>query len=362
MNDITNIFRQLSLVAIAMGTLMGLLSCDNLIYDEEGDCEVTYRLRFRYDKNLKWADAFANEVKSVHLYAFDTDGNLVWETTDKGKHLETEDYSIKLPLPAGEYKFIAWCGTDNDTQEDPLRGESFSLTSGETNNVRYEDLLCSLNRKYDSEHQAYSDEKLYSLFHGTLDATLPASDNGEDYIYTMHLTKDTNHIRIILQHLSGEDVDAKDFTFYIDDANGLLDYNNSILDDEVIRYYPWSKMNSTAGVGKPDIAGSRAIIQVSGAIVDLTVNRLSPAHRNSMMLTIKNRSGKTVAHVPLIDYALLSKQYYEEAYGHIMTDQEFLDREDEYVFTFFLDQDREWISSSILIHSWRIVIQNQDLH
>lgn len=40
------------------------VSCDGMIYNDEGDCSVRYRLKFRYDMNLKFADAFAHEVKS----------------------------------------------------------------------------------------------------------------------------------------------------------------------------------------------------------------------------------------------------------------------------------------------------------
>lgn len=44
-----------------------------------------------------------------------------------------------------------------------------------------------------------------------------------------------------------------------------------------------------------------------------------------------------------------------------MTAQEFLDREDEYSMTFFLDANKKWISTSILIHSWRIVLDDVEL-
>ncbi|MEE0235701.1 MAG: FimB/Mfa2 family fimbrial subunit, partial [Bacteroidales bacterium] len=46
-------------------------SCVNgLIFEGEGDCGVYYRIRFKYDYNIKFADAFANEVNSVALYVF----------------------------------------------------------------------------------------------------------------------------------------------------------------------------------------------------------------------------------------------------------------------------------------------------
>ena len=45
-----------------------LYACDGLIYDGEGDCSVSYRVKFRYDYNMKFADAFAHEVDVVTLY------------------------------------------------------------------------------------------------------------------------------------------------------------------------------------------------------------------------------------------------------------------------------------------------------
>ena len=101
---------------------------------------------------------------------------------------------------------------------------------------------------------------------------------------------------------------------------------------------------------------------MKGAIADLTVGRMVDTHRSRMFLTIANKeNGQTVARIPVIDYALLSKDYYEEEYNRTMTDQEFLDREDDYVMTLFLDEDNRWISSYILIHSWRVVLNNVEI-
>lgn len=38
-----------------------------------------------------------------------------------------------------------------------------------------------------------------------------------------------------------------------------------------------------------------------------------------------------------------------------MTPQEYLDRQDEYNMTFFLDKDYEWVSSIVIINDWRII-------
>ncbi len=144
-------------MAIAV-LLFPLAACNGVIYDEEGDCSVYYRLKFRYDRNLKWADAFANEVSSVHLYAFDPSGVLVWQQEEQVDPSTAENYSILLDLPAGDYQLLAWCGLRNDGE----REESFSVPEARIGETRMEQLQCALNRKYDKSG-AYSEERLYRL-------------------------------------------------------------------------------------------------------------------------------------------------------------------------------------------------------
>jgi hypothetical protein len=81
-----HIFRRGILAWALVATVWGLVSCDDgLIFEGEGDCGVYYRIRFKYDYNIKFADAFANEVNSIALYVFDENDVLVKEiaTTDK---------------------------------------------------------------------------------------------------------------------------------------------------------------------------------------------------------------------------------------------------------------------------------------
>ena len=115
-------------------------SCDSMIYEEEGDCPVYYRLKFRYDMNLKFADAFPREVKSVRLYAFNTEGKLVWQATEKGEVLASKDYTMRLDLAPGNYRLVAWCGLDDE--------ESFRLPDAAPG-CRQEDLHCRLKREYE---------------------------------------------------------------------------------------------------------------------------------------------------------------------------------------------------------------------
>ena len=67
-----------------------LYACDGLIYDGEGDCSVSYRVKFRYDYNMKFADAFAREVNTVTLYLLDAEGRVVWQRTEQGEALSAD--------------------------------------------------------------------------------------------------------------------------------------------------------------------------------------------------------------------------------------------------------------------------------
>jgi len=333
-------------------------SCDDAIYDEEGDCSVTYRVAFRYERNMKWADAFAHEVGSVHLYAFDKSGTLVWQQSERGEALEADGYAMTLDLPAGDYRLVAWCGLENDGQRD----ESFTVPEARVGETRIEELQCKLNRRYDATG-AYSKEKLYPLFHGMLDVSLPSDDDGGSYSCTMDLTKDTNHVRIILQQLSGEAVNVKDFTFRIEEENGRMNYDNGLLPDEMITYWAHDTKSGTAGMGiddYPEVKSSakarrpagRAVTSVSVAIADLTIARLVEGRKT--WLVVETTDGDTSARIPLTDYALLLKDGYDKP----MTDQEYLDRQDEYALTFFLDEDRKWVGTSIIINSWKVVFDD----
>lgn len=358
------IFRIATAVVATATLLASLTSCDNAIYDDEGDCDVIYRLRFRYDMNMKFADAFSHEVKSVRLYAFNSEDKLVWQTEESGERLAQEGYDIILPLQPGDYKLMAWCGLDN--------GESFTVPTIDTGDTR-DPLQCRLNRTQHPEDGAVSTEDLHPLFHGTLDVNLPENLDGGEYIYTMPLTKDTNVFRIVLQHLSGKNIEADDFTFKIEDNNGWLHHDNSLLDDENITYHAWSVYSGSAGVDTPNTMAyalnpqpstlnqTRAITDVKVAVAELTVSRLVQRDwtvNAKPMLTIRKADdGELVARIPIIDYALLVKGNYNRN----MSDQEYLDRQDEYNMTFFLDENNHWLSTTIIINSWRVVLNSGEL-
>ena len=332
-------------------SVLVLTSCER-IFDTEGDCTV--RLHFEYTKNLKWADAFANEVKSVRVYAFDSRGVLVREFAERGTHLSEPGYNMVLSLPDGHYHLVGWCGIDNPDAP----GEQFAVPETKAGVTTLEELTCRLHRYSDETYSAVSDSRLEFMFHGELEEI---EIGGGTYDYTMSLTKDTNHIRVILQHLSGEDLDVSQFGFRIEDANGYYARDNTLLDDDIITYKAYGTSEGEAGIVRDDGVDSRAMVYSKTAVADLSLGRMMADRKKSMILTITNGEGKDIARIPVIDYVLLAKDYYEMAYNHRMSDQDFLDREDEYMLTLFIDKDMEWYSAEIYILSWRIVLRDYEI-
>ena len=321
----------------------GSLASCNVLTEEDQDCALY--VRFKYDMNMNFADAFQNAVNSVTLYAF-KDGVLAYQRTEEGELLKQNGYRMRIDeIPYREkhkYDYITWAGEpDNESFTIPV------LTVGKSTK---EDLFCQLNR---AGNGVVSDD-LEDLFHGMTngqDYSRSASSAAGDEV-VIPLTKNTNNIRIVLQHLSGKPVDVNKLNFTITDKNGLMNYDNMLLGEDVITYKAWHKAQGSAGIGEQQ---EGVITEVNLALADLTVARLMADEEPILVVT--NDEEEMVIHIPLVDYALLYKRLrYED-----MLDQEFLDRQDEYNMTFFLDENYRWINQFIYINSWKVVLQESEL-
>ncbi|MCM1137691.1 MAG: FimB/Mfa2 family fimbrial subunit [Duncaniella sp.] len=331
-----------------------LVSCDNTIYDYEGDCDPHYKVKFIYDYNLKYADAFASEVEEVTLYIIDADGKIVWQKYEAGPELKTGSYLMDVDgLTPGTYTLIAWCGNGHKTD--------FSIPDDATHNTHLKSTL--------GGRTAHDDGWMFNgsavrhdfrdLYHGKLiDVTFPDSEG--EHIFEVHLTKDTNDVHVVLQHLSGEPVDDSLFLFTIEEENGYLDWDNAILDDEPLTYYAHTVTSGIAGADVPNYKGdgqgneSRAITSIGCAVADFQISRITPEKRCFVKIYRKGDKG-LVASIPLADYALMTKGNHR----HLSND-DYLDYRDDYSLVLFLDENNRWISTYIYINSWQVILQNVD--
>ena len=333
------------LMALIGVAAMALSACDNFIYEDEGDCDPYYRVRFVYDMNMKFTDAFPQEVNSVTLYLVDTaTGNIVWQKHEEGEALHSAAYEMEVDVQPGDYTLVAWAGDGHKSH--------FSIP--ETNIHR--ELKCTLGRTQHPDGYALVDHDLDRLYHGKLEDQNFPTTQGVHY-YTVPLIKNTNDIVVVLQHTDGSPVDENMFDFTIHDANGYMDWDNSLLPDETITYRAYDKYPGVAEF-ELDYAPARTVTSMSAAVAEHTVARLMADHKNTCRLTVTNtQTGEKVFSIPLIQYVLMVKGNHSRK----MTDQEYLDREDHYSLTFFLDKNNRWLSAQIYINSWKLVLQQSDL-
>lgn len=326
--------------ALAFPFGLMLASCDKLLFDDKvsDDCNPHYKVRFIYDMNMKFADAFPHEVNAVTLYVVDEHGDVVWHRTESGPQLKTGSYMMDVDIEPGKYTLMAWCG--DGAYRDFIIPETRAL----------EKLQCTLHRNPFHTGPVVT-EDISDLYHGKVDVAVFPDTYGE-HIITLPLVKDTNDVNIVLQHLSGKPVDKDKFTFTLSDDNGKMDWDNSLMEDERITYIAHHVYSGTAGV---DVPQTRAITQVSACVAELTTARLVKGQ--DMRVTVYNDEGEIVLSIPLIDYALLVKGSHHADMG----DQEYLDRQDKYDLVFFLDDADRWINSFIYINSWKLLLQNNDL-
>lgn len=347
--------RLFSITAL-LASALAFTACNGLIYDDEGDCDPYYKVKFVYDTNLKFTDAFPAEVFDVTLYVVDPEtGRVVWQKQESGDALRRDGYLMDVDIAPGSYTLLAWCGEGHRS--------SFSVVDSEV----HTDLRCRLTDRDVLPTGHESSTELKRLYHGKTD-NVEFEDEQGVHIKTVRLIKDTNSVHIVLQHLSGENIDHRDFTFTIEGDNGHMDYDNSLIHNaaERLTYRPHDVYSGSAGIYVPGndddeiIAPGRAsIVDVSAAVAHFTVSRLMEENRkDDLFVKIYNKNGEEIVRVPFIDYALLVKGKFKRPDGTPLTDQEYLDYQDDYSMVFFLDENGRWQNTHLYINSWRVILQH----
>lgn len=337
-NDIKKRIKNIATI----GLLVGMCSC-GAIYEESDCVESSTTLTFTYNMNLKHADAFDWAVKSVHVLMFEPGGTLRYEyRVPKSSLLGGNKLAINVE--PGDYDVLVWAG---DYDKNTTLG-----TTAEIGKSKLEDFHLKVNRG----ELGHIENDIEHVFHSLRRVHLPYASPQRPHNEVFNLTKDTNSVRIVLQQLSGVPVDMSSLNISITDDNGWLHHDNSLRDDEMLTYHPWYLKSGSVEILKPFNQKVNSRSESLGAMVgELTVSRLMTTSKPRV--NVKRADGKLVLSVPLIDYALLVKGNYDQK----MDDQEYLDRQDEYNMTFFLDDRMEWISTQIIINDWVVVPDQTDV-
>ena len=347
-------------------SLAGCLSSCELVRDDLAECPVPVQeVRFVYDYNMEFANAFHNQFDCLSAYFFDSEGKLVAvEKVTERAILSDENYRMHPDLPAGKYRVIAYGGMDCEKT-------SFYQVNNLELGSHYSDIHVQLDRLVTvSDIPAEDREKyrrLHNQFYGAADFTV---EEELDTYVTVKMMRNTNSIQIALQNEFGDPIDYRDFTFEITDDNNDFDCDNNLLPTGEIIYRPWNTENRTVGLaGRADTdEDTDEEVQpreFHAALAQFVTSRLvKPTARNgkrtSTMLHIRRvEDGKTVLQVPLVNYMLMFKNDNTGAGLDYMDDQEFLDRENSWNFVFFL-KDRLWVDTHIVINDWEVRLNSAD--
>lgn len=302
--------------------LLVLFSCTSI---DETLSECQLYVSFRYDYNMEFTDAFATQVNRVDVFVFDKDGTFIMKKSEQGKTLGSGSYRMQLQLPIGEYRIATWAGmSDAFEMPEPVAGKS-----------TLEDLTVKMKR----EESLIHNKVLEPLWYGEIQTV--NFTGKQEQTETVRLIKVINKFRFILQKSGpGEELDMNDCLFEIRADNGYYDWNNDLLDDDMISYQPYHLEK----------------VEDVGIVAEMNTMRLLEHKKVYLTLTRKSDS-KELMKVDLIPYLLLTKME-----GHNIPAQEYLDRQSEYAIVFFYNPELlNFLSTKIMINGWTIWLKGEDL-
>ena len=322
-----------SLGMLAVSAFM-LTACDSTIYDYEGDCDPHFKVGFRYDMNMKFVDAFSTEVKSVSLYVFDSTGKFVKSFESTVDAMASNNYMMDVDLAPGKYSLL--------------------------------ELKNTLKRQAADDGTAVVGE-IDQLYHGIANADFP--DEEGVHIAIVPLMKDTNRVKVVLQNLSEDSaMGVDDYKIFITAENGKLDYDNSLMADELLTYVPYytqegaseiivtTRADEDGEAEQPASDGKQYNLLMS----EMNLSRMVKNWQTPYKLHITDADGNNIITVSLVELFLLVKGKEYQS----MDDQEYLDREDDFNMTFFLyssgEDDSTYIGAEIIINNWKVVLQDVD--
>jgi hypothetical protein len=321
-----SLLRHIVFGILLAGSLI-MTSCDSF---NENLPECRLFVKFKYDYNMLYVDAFHTQVDKVELYVFDKDGKYLFTQAEEGAALATGHYVMEVNLPVGEYQFLAWAGA-HDSYEIATPKAGTTIT----------DMRLRLKR----EASLIVNKELEPLWYGGINKVkFTGTENQTEVI---DLIKDTNKIRFVFQGYSSYDdvnapgskwtLDMNDYDYEIITSNGYLNYDNSLLDDDVISFQPYF-MEQT---------------DPSSAAIELNTMRLMKDEPVRFLVTQKS-TGRKVFSINLTNFLLLTGLEEEK------TDpQEYLDREDRYKIIFFFSDEDIWHAIQININGWTWYIQDE---
>ncbi|MDE6297169.1 MAG: FimB/Mfa2 family fimbrial subunit [Muribaculaceae bacterium] len=323
--------------AFLLTFIMALFTSCNAIYEDLEPCEQGVQLRFVYDYNMEFANAFHNQVDCLTVLVYDGNGALIDTLHADVEETSDEDWRMKLNLSPGKYHLIAYGGIHCE--------ESSFHFEHEPENKTRSDLKVQLRKSLLS---APKGNALHHLYYGETEVVVPEKLENKVITNTVYMMKNTNDFRILLAYEDGRPIEESDFEFTIIDDNTSLSWDNSVIPQGNVTYHPWTRSTTSAGTTEENDPSMMAYAEISTSrLIDGSESRLEVK---------RAKDGKKVVSIPLSEILLLLKS---DRYSW-MGNQEFLDRQSVWNLTFVLTGDDYWSGTSIVINNWVVRLNNID--
>lgn len=373
----------LNITAVALVSLFP--ACKNLIYDYEGNCEDAIELYLKYDYNIQRADMRADHVGYAIVYAVNEKGNIAAVQSVEGEDIHDRNYTMKFNgLQPGRYTFtaVAFQRPYQDIVNSSLKGARFR-SSLPQQGAPVSDLKIKLDRdvtKTEAENVVNAPEfGLDTLWIGQniakqgLEILDTEKQRGRVLRDTISLVRDTKYLHLTLHQIEDRsEIKDEDFTVRIMDKNGYYAHDNSLLEDVTLTYPPFAKWTTAMSEsGRTyDSEEEAAKAPVDDPIVEraahynISFGRLmyyaaQTGIDGARLQIVNNESEEVIVDINLAYYLAFGRDAYAV---RRYTQQEYLDREYNYMMDFFLQTGKwRYVDIKINIMGWAKRIQNEIL-
>lgn len=360
---LTNIQEKACKLLLLTVLAVTIASCDSVLDFEEGDCSIEYRVKFKYDYNMEEVDVFSKQVRTVTLYAYDNNNKLIYQKTDEGEQLGDKNYTMQVSIDPTQYHLIVWAGLNDESFAVPL----LPLNQSNIEELKVKTLRKAPNRSASEEEKGkyVVQQNLHSLWHGEVkEASM--TRNERQKITTVGLVKNTNNIRVVVAQVNNSNtpipasraITKETFDCAIYDDNGYMNYDNSILEDNLLTYKPFT-VTSEAVTTRAFSDTNEPAKQYNAVASEMGFARLM-ADKSPQLIIKNNKTNETLFNCDnLVKYLeiLQSDKYKDRNY----TLQEYLDREDVYSVIIFVDENLALIKTVIEVNDWVIHRNNIEL-
>lgn len=330
--------RYLTNIALISLGLALLPSC-SAVYEDLDPCPQGVDFRVVYDHNVLSADAFdsANHCATVHIYG------------ESGYYLTSAGFNgnrnLTVDLPAGNYHFLVYDGVDCEDAS-YVYGHDLSATHHFTD---------AHTKLAVSRAAAVSADPLHPQYHSAGDVTVEEDATGHTTA-EVHMVKNTNNLRVVLQNQDGSDLSPDIFDFSVTADNSTTGHDNNVIPtgDEVT-YKPWVTGQVVSGLIFNKEEGATP---AHNAFAEISFGRFMADNGPVLHIALaptEDEEGENLIDVDLAAYINMIKSY-EFADTSL---QDYLDRQDQFSIVFILDPvTHKWVQTLIKVNDWDIVLND----